>query len=107
MHIGRRNQGCDVVIMNRAVLERGIEGTLRLDHALLEPQQGAEVAGGRLPDCHVHGNSMPSAGWIGGILRGMRAFISIAILSLVYLAANPPAAADAAQSASPLGVWKT
>jgi len=37
----------------------------------------------------------------------MRALISIAILSLVYLAANPPAAADAAQAASPLGVWKT
>jgi uncharacterized protein (DUF2147 family) len=37
----------------------------------------------------------------------MRAFISIAILSLVCLAANPPAAAAAAESASPVGLWKT
>src|ERR1700681_2893161 len=50
---------------------------------------------------------MPSAGLIGGILRDMRAFISIAFLSLVYLAANPSAAANAAESASPVGVWKT
>src|SRR5258708_13274128 len=48
-----------------------------------------------------------SAGSIGGILRAMRAFISIAFLTLVYLAANPPAAANAAESASPVGVWKT
>jgi uncharacterized protein (DUF2147 family) len=37
----------------------------------------------------------------------MRAFISIALLSLVYLAANPPAAANAAESASPVGAWRT
>src|SRR6266481_6679187 len=50
---------------------------------------------------------MPSAGWIGGILRGMRAIISIVILSLVCLATNTSATADAAESASPVGLWKT
>jgi uncharacterized protein (DUF2147 family) len=37
----------------------------------------------------------------------MRTFISIACLSLVYLAAYPPAAAYAAESVSPVGLWKT
>ena len=37
----------------------------------------------------------------------MRTFISIACLSLIYLAANPLVVADAAASASPMGLWKT
>jgi len=37
----------------------------------------------------------------------MRTFISIACLSLIYFAANPLLAADAAASASPVGLWKT
>ena len=44
---------------------------------------------------------------IGGILRSMRTFISIACLSLVCLAAYPTAAAHAAESTSPAGLWKT
>jgi uncharacterized protein (DUF2147 family) len=37
----------------------------------------------------------------------MRAFISTVCLSLVCLAAYAPPAAHAAQSASPIGLWKT
>ena len=37
----------------------------------------------------------------------MRAFISIACLSVVFLIAYPPAAAHAAEPASPVGLWKT
>jgi uncharacterized protein (DUF2147 family) len=37
----------------------------------------------------------------------MRAFISIAFLTLAYLVANQPEASNAAESASPVGVWKT
>ena len=55
---------------------------------------------------------MPSAGAIGGILRGMRAFIGIAFLSLIFpslafLTTNPAVAAATAESISPVGVWKT
>ena len=37
----------------------------------------------------------------------MRAFISIACLTLICLAANPLLAAEAAGPASPVGLWKT
>jgi uncharacterized protein (DUF2147 family) len=50
---------------------------------------------------------MPSVVSIGAILRGMRVFITIASLSLVYLAAYPPTAAYALESTSPVGIWKT